>query len=82
MNLNPWYNEFLEKYLLKFKTSAEEADKYVGRKLLELRREVKIKYNVNTEFVDGVLSFSGENADEAKRWVEIQLEAENLNLFY
>ena len=60
----------------------EEADQYAGRFILNLRKDVKRQFNVNTEFTEGIMAFEGDRDQEAKEWFEVQLEAENLNLFY
>jgi hypothetical protein len=82
LDLGAWYDNFVERFILKYHTTLQDADQYAGELLLRLRREVKLKYNVNTEFTDGILVFEGDKAQEAKEWIEIQFEAEDLNMFY
>ena len=82
LDFRPWFEEFSEKYILKYVTSSEDADRYAGRLVLQFRKEVLVRYHVKTEFEEGILTLEGEHAQEAKEWIEVQLEAENLNLFY
>ncbi len=82
LDLRSWFEEFSEKYILKFVASREDVDRYAGRLVLQLRKDVLVRYQVKTEFDEGILTLEGEQAQEAKEWIEVQLEAENLNLFY
>ena len=82
LDLGPWYDGFVERFILKYHTTLQDANQYAGELLLRLRTEVGVKYSVKTEFAEGILVFDGDQAQKAKEWVEVQFEAEDLNTFY
>ena len=55
LDLGPWYDGFVERFILKYHTTLQDANQYAGELLLRLRTEVGVKYSVKTEFAEGIL---------------------------